>query len=65
MMALYDKDRELSSFWDVNPHINNVSAITVEAKATARDTGFVKYVVEFVGWDQYVDERKANQDKSF
>jgi hypothetical protein len=65
MMALYDKDRTLESFWDITRPINNVTEIKVEAKATGRDTGFVNYVVEFVGWDQYVDERKASQDKSF
>ena len=43
----------------LSPHINNVSAIAVEATATGTNTGFVKYAVEFVGWDQYVDERKA------
>jgi hypothetical protein len=65
MMALYDKDRVLVSFWQFSPPVNNVTTMKIETKALNSSTGLVEFVVEFAGWEQYVDDRKAKQDQSY
>jgi hypothetical protein len=66
MMSLQDKNRVLSTVWilDANP-VNEVTAISVEAKALSINKGYVVYDCEFEGWSQYVDEKRAKQNANF
>jgi hypothetical protein len=63
MMPPYDKDRNSASLWrSPAPHI---ATMEVCARVTGRNTGYIRVVVEFVGWDQFVGERKAQLDTAF
>jgi hypothetical protein len=63
MMPPYDNDRMLASFWhSPAPHIDKME---VDAKVTGRNTGYIKIVVEFVGWGQYLSEQKAQLAEVF
>jgi len=66
MMSLQDKNRVLSTVWvlDANP-VNEVKAISVQAKALSINKGYVVYACEFEGWSQYVDEKRAKQNANF
>jgi len=65
MMALYDKDRILESFWKFEPTVNNIKVMMVRANATSSDKGYVVFAVEFAGFEEYVDSQKAKEDEVF
>ncbi|MGD0124518.1 MAG: hypothetical protein ABSF46_04100 [Terriglobia bacterium] len=60
MTSLLNKNRTLSDVWDLasNP-LNHVTGIEVEAKALKTNRGYVRYVCEFEGFSQYVEEKNT------
>jgi hypothetical protein len=60
MMTLLNKDRTLADVWDLagNP-LNHVTGIEVEAKALKSNRGYVRYVCEFEGFSQYIEEKNT------
>ena len=66
MLGLLEKNRTLSNYWDFrqNP-VNQITYISVEAKALSLNKGWVIFACEFEGWEAYVDAKKAKQNDVF
>jgi len=59
--SLLNRNRKLADVWDLasNP-LDHVTGIEVEAKALKADRGYVRYVCEFQGFSQYVEEKNPS-----
>jgi hypothetical protein len=65
MMGMVKKDRELFSMWDQDgkSQDNHLSAVVLEANALNSETGYLRIIYEFVGWDEQADANKRQEDK--
>ncbi len=68
MMTLHDKNRNVAAFWSLEKkdmHLNGVVNIMASANYSTMNAGYVRVSYEFEGFDQYADQKKAEQDKSY
>ena len=65
MMSLMNKNRTLADVWDFTSNsLNHVTGIEVQAKALQTNRGYVRYVCEFEGFSQYIEEKNPAEIKT-
>jgi hypothetical protein len=69
MMTLHDKNRTVEVFWTLEKNgihpATGVTLIMASANYSTMNSGYVRVSYEFEGFDQYADQKKAEQDKSY
>jgi hypothetical protein len=67
MMGIVKKDRVLFSMWETGEKVRaeHISAVILEVDALDSETGYLRLIYEFDGWEELSDQIKRERDKVF
>ena len=65
MLSLRHSIRTVAAYWGMNRHINGIASIAVKLHPASMNSGYVTVGYEFEGFEQYADQKTAEENNSY